>query len=105
MKVETCLILSWAELPKEIKEVIKEWVGFNNDCLLPIRSEFDNPNEITMNEINDYFIEQQNNGEHSCKATTIEDFITEYNLEFEAWIIEQNFQLDKIDKILIDIQW
>ena len=35
------LLLDFGDLPNKIKELITEWTGFGNDCIVPIRSEFD----------------------------------------------------------------
>ena len=103
-KIQRCLILEWTKLPADIKKKIAEWESFHNDCLLEPHSEF-NGRELTKANLTDYWQEQSKNGEWSCKATTLEEFILEYNLWFEDYIIKQDFDLTDVDKILIDVSW
>ena len=35
----------------------------------------------------------------------LQQFISDYRLEFEAWILEQNFDLSGVKTLLIEISW
>ena len=35
----------------------------------------------------------------------LQKFIKEYDLDFLVWLIKQNFDLENVDKILINICW
>lgn len=49
------LILDYIELPNKIKKEVKEWLGFQNDIFLEVRSEFDIESwTIGMSEVEKY---------------------------------------------------
>jgi hypothetical protein len=99
MKKKTCLILEWIKLPTSIKDKIKNWHNFHNDCIITLNSEFSAKDLCKgMTAIEEYWRDQNYDG-------TLQAFIKKYNLDFEVWIIEQNFDLSDIDEILIDICW
>lgn len=98
-----CLIINYLEMPQPIKDVVAEWCGFGNDCLIPIRSEFDydlkNYNQKGME---DYHKDQvETNGFKG----DLKKFIKDYGLEFDQWFIEQNFNLKGVNRILVEISW
>lgn len=35
----------------------------------------------------------------------LDDFIRDYHLEFDVWVIKQNFDLGGVEKILIEVYW
>ena len=100
-----CLILKWTQLPDPMKKLVRSWHGFHNDCLLShsIRSEF-SAKELRqgIKALEDYRQEQIdiNNFQGS-----LEEFIKKYRLEFDHWIIQQAFNLEDIDEILVDVGW
>jgi hypothetical protein len=93
------LFVSYADLPKPIKESVREWIGFSNDCVLPLSSEFDvEAYREGMKAVEDYKSDQKFKG-------TTEEFIKAYGLEFDVWFIGQNFDLTDVDLILVNVCW
>ena len=100
---KTFLVLEYGSLPKKMKLIIKEWCGFHNDCHLPLRSEFDLADfRKGMSEIDNYRTEQIASGNFKG---TLKQFIKEYGLDFEVWFIEQNFDLEGVDEVAVEVSW
>jgi hypothetical protein len=98
-----CLILEYIKLPKSIMNVISEWCGFHNDCLLKVSTEFTvSAYKEGMKAIKDYWKDQVKTNNYKG---TLEKFIKDYGLEFDVWFIEQKFDITGVDEILIDICW
>ncbi len=86
-----------------MKETISEWLGFHNNCLLPLRSEFEPENlKRGLPSIYKYWQEQVKDNNYKGD---FEKFIEDYGLEFEIWFIKQKFNLDGVERILIEISW
>ena len=100
---KTCLFIEWTKLPKPFKELTSESLGFSNYCNIPMRSEFQ-PVDLAkgMIVIEDYWKHQKDtNGFEG----TLQDFIENYGLQFEVWLIEQKVDLTGVDEILINVCW
>jgi hypothetical protein len=99
----TCFIIKFTKLPDHVKEVVKSWCGFHNDCLIPSRTEFEAEDYAEgMAAIEDYHKDQVDTNNYKG---TLEKFIKDYGLEFDVWMIEQKFNLKGVKRILIDISW
>lgn len=102
-KNKNCLILAYTELPQHIQDIIRKFNGFNRDCLLRISkySELSVKDYIKgMVSIEEYYIDQKQTNNFTG---TLENFIDEYRLEIDKWIIEKKFNLTNIDEILVEI--
>jgi hypothetical protein len=99
----TVLYLDYISLPDDMQTVVNKWLGFGNDRQLPFsdRSEFE-PKSLSMKEIATYHKEQSAN--NNFKGT-LDEFIAEYGLQFEKFLIEQNFNLKGVDEIVVNVQW
>lgn len=99
-----CLILEYWKLPEDMQEIVKDWHIYNRDCYIPVCSEFE-PKDYTigMKCIEDYYEDQKSTNSSWCKSNNVEEFIVDYGLEFDAWIISQNWDLTGVDKILIKV--
>lgn len=102
-KTKKCLIINWCKLPRAIKNIVSEWEGFHNNCFIPCRSEFEAKDyKKGLSSINEYYQDQVKiNGFDG----SFDDFIEDYCLDFDIWIIAQGFDFDKIDMILIEVSW
>lgn len=107
---EEVFIIEWYTLPQEQKDLVHQNLEdrFANGVFIEWPTEFnpydeDSFNEtLTMDRIKKYWKDQceTNNYEGDLEA-----FIKEYGLEFDVWIIKQNFDLKGIKKILIEVDW
>lgn len=107
---EKVFIIEWSSLPKEQKDFVYENLTdrFENGVFIEWPTEFTPYNEesfqdtLTMKEIENYW-----NGQSKINnyKGTLDEFIEDYGLKFEVWIIEQKFDLTGIKKILIKIEW
>lgn len=115
-KKQEVLILNFNELPECIKENIRNRESFHNDCYLNTCSEFeptgyddeykDWSSCCTMERIENYWKAQRKNNSDWCKSETLEQFIEEYGLQFEKWLItESGINLKGVEKILFEICW
>ena len=110
-------IIEWASLPREQRDLVKDHLDyrFANDVFLEWHSEMqpyplnDDATEwssydetLSMEQIESYWKDQ-------CETNNfkgdLDDFIKDYGLKFEIWILEQKFDLTGIRKILIDVSW
>jgi hypothetical protein len=98
-KKEQVLMIDYSSLPKKFRVLIYDWLGFSNDCILPLRSEFD-PKSLTLEELIKYYNTQI---EEKVYNGTFDSFIIDKGLEFEKYLVDQNLDLTGIDKILINI--
>ncbi len=109
MRKETVLILEWAKLPQEIKNYFREYLSFNNDCLMPVLGEFAPSGDetwadsLTFEKIEEYHKDQRANGLYDSE--NLDDFIKDYGLEFEVWFIAQNIDLTGIKTVLVEMYW
>ncbi len=107
---EEVLIVTWLKLPEPMREYIKnvqDW-RFRNDIIIEWGSELQPvadqsySDTLTPNAISEYWRDQtENNG----YVGGLDAFIRDYGLVFEEWLINQEFDLTGIRKILIDIMW
>ena len=114
---EEVFIIEWYTLPQEQRKWVSEHLDyrFANDILIEWPSEYQPwpkdedatewetwDNTLSMEKIESYWKDQ-------CETNNfkgdLDDFIEDYGLKFEIWIIEQKFDLTGIKKILIDISW
>jgi hypothetical protein len=103
MKKYTVFIIDFYDLPKHVRDVVKEWHGFGNDVFLPIQSEFDIESwSKGISEVESYWKDQCNIKNYEG---SFDNFIKDYYLKFDIWFMEQKFDLTGIDKILIDVSW
>jgi len=108
-KRKQALIIEWRHLPDAIKENIKEnWLGFHNDCLLPVRSEFSPFERETwetawsQKRLEKYHHDQV---EFNKYKGDLDAFIKDYGLEFDVYMIEQGLDLKGIDAIYVNVSW
>ncbi len=106
-RVERVLIIDYLDdLPVGYQLHVRTFASFGNDRMLEYISEM-GPSDgqtwadsLVMKEIESYW-------HHQCESAfvgTLEQFITDYGLSFDVWIMNQGFNLD-VTKILIDICW
>lgn len=99
----TCFIVEYTSLSKPLRERISDWCGFHNDCLLPMRSEFMAEDLCRgMAAVEEYWKDQQEAGLFQGDLAA---FIKSYGLEFDVWLIEQKFDLEGVEKILVNVSW
>jgi hypothetical protein len=102
-----CLILNFKDCPDFVKTSLKNRESFRNDIYLEFISEF-SPEDtefwdtLTEEGIVEYWKEQTN--ENHYKGT-LEQFITDYDLHVEKWILSLGFDLSIISKILLRVCW
>lgn len=96
------LMLEFTKLPLYLQNVVRRIESFQNDCILELSSEFKPKDLTSIKKIKDCWKDQCKN---KIYAKDFIDFISDYGLEFEIWIIDQKFDLNDVDKILIDICW
>jgi len=97
--IETFTVIQWTSLPKDIKaEIAEHWVGFNNHCLLPFNGELQG--DITRENLELYYEDQKTNNNFTG---TIEEFIKEYGLSLEKYLIDEG--IDPESNILIEVYW
>jgi hypothetical protein len=107
---KVCLIIEWIKLPQNLKDLIKKrYEHFYRDIYLKHRSEFCARTDYIqgMKCIEDYYTDQTSSDmedKYRFKGT-IEEFIVSYGLEFDVWIIEQNFDFVGVEEILIHVSW
>lgn len=107
---EEVFIIEWYTLPKEQRDYIFDMLDhrIHNDVMIKWPTEFEPYAEesfqdtLTMDHITSYWKGQTETNEFKGN---LDDFINEYGLKFDVWIIEQNFDLTGIKKIYIDICW
>lgn len=100
---KTVFIFEWSDLPGFLKTQIAERERFQNDCYLQSFSEFEPYHYLKgMKAIEDYWTDQKLTNNYDGD---LEEFIKEYHLEFDKWIIEQGFDMTGVELILIKICW
>lgn len=103
------LLIEFIQMPRELQDVIVGWVGFSNDCLIPVRSEFSPiagedrwSSNLSRANLEEYWKQQNFEG-------TLEEFIVDYGLQVDYWLIQQveagKLDLEGIDDILINVCW
>jgi hypothetical protein len=94
-----CFILKWDQMPEKIQSQVMQWHGLR-DCLIPITSN----SEFTVEDYRKGMEAIDNLHRNSTYFRgTLEEFIDDYRLDFDVWFINQKFDLEGVDKILIDL--
>lgn len=107
---EEIFIIDWISLPKDwqdfVAERLENRVGNGVMCRwyteLEPYGEQDYQESMTMDSIKSYHKDQS---ETNGFKGSLDEFIDEYGLEFEVWMIEQKFDLAGIKNIYIDVYW
>jgi len=61
-----------------------------------------------MTAIEEYYKDQKETNYNFSKYVpcgTMEGFIKNYGLDFDIWFIKQNFDLEGVDRILVEVSW
>lgn len=113
---KTTLFIKWTELPDDIKQLVRDrFERFQNDVFINFHSEFEpcageggSPDWswLTDEGIEEYYREQQEPSEYKDPYEgTLEDFIRDYGLTLEKWLIDTKVDLAGVEKILFEIAW
>lgn len=114
-EVRKALIIKWVECPDSIREVVKGYEYFGNSRYLEVISEFDPEmsrvntwkESLTQDRLEGYFKQQYEDG--ICGADNLEDFVDEYGLDIEVWLLtlveDGGLDLTGVQKILFEIDW
>jgi len=104
-KKRNCLILEWRKLPEALKKDVADRERFGNDILLKMHSEF-KPRELSEAALRSYYDGQvARTDEYATFRGSYEEFIEEYGLQMEVWLVEQGFDLADVDEVLINVSW
>jgi hypothetical protein len=101
-------MFNFLDLPKEHQEYFKARHSFRNDICLEFLSEFQpEEGETWENVLTEEGIVQYWKGqvEENNYKGDLEQFVIDYNLKFERWVITQNFDLKDIESIIVRICW
>lgn len=115
-QIKNVLVLQFTELPDDIQESIKaDHEGFSNDCLLRMISDYsDCLDELSLADLQGWHSDQCVSPVYGVDARptgamafsgTFEEFVVDYGLQLEMWIIKRGFDLSKVDDIVIDVCW
>lgn len=107
------LFINYIDMPDHIAKIICDMESFHNDCYLNWGSDMEpayNSNEdwsnsCTLANMEKYWKEQRESNGDYCKSETLEQFIKDYGLEVEKWIIDSGADLRGVQKVLIKICW
>ncbi len=109
---ESVFIFEWTKLPKDMKEQIQERTGhrFNNDIFLKFHSEFEPDGEeqtdwsqsLTTEQLHQYHKDQV---ETNSYVGDLDQFVKDYGLEFEVWMLGQKIDLLGVTTVLIEVCW
>ena len=107
MKIQPCIIFDFSELPANIKDIVKDRHSFRNDIHLEFLSEFSPTEEgetwgetLSEQEIEKYWIDQTKCNNYKG---SLDQFIIDYGLIEEKWILSLGLDLSKVEKILYRI--
>jgi hypothetical protein len=98
--IKRILVVQWLDFPTEIQHHIMRWFGFCDKATLLARSELN----LT---IADYRRGKKVLEECAIQSQfpgSLESFIKTNKLEFDEFIIN-NFNLEEIDDILVEVHW
>jgi len=101
IKRKKVAIIKFTDMPDNIRNDVKDWLGFSNDCLLPLRSEF-TAKDLSYKGIKDYHKHQVETNDYK---DDLDQFIKDYNLNLEMWLLEQRFNFKGVSEIFIEISW
>ncbi len=100
------LVMDFQDIPEDMfKERFEHYI--HNDTYIKVFSEFNNGDygdnwHLTIGEIYGYWRDQQQNNNYEG---TMDNFIIDYGLQFEMWLLEQEIDLRHIDLFLIKVSW
>jgi len=103
MSIETSLHISYLHCPDAVRNRIQEHHAFGNDITLNWYSEF-NSNNVTMQDLVDYHQDQVAQDNFAADKS-FDEFIEQYGLEIEKWLVDSKVDLSGVSSILIDICW
>lgn len=110
-KFQKCLIINYSDLPKGLKENVKNDFRFKNNTIMEVQSEFYTPGYekiswakfLTISELKKHYSKLVKQG----SLETFKEFLNTYDLSFELWMIKQienkRINLKGVGRILIDI--
>lgn len=110
-KRQEYLIIDYNEMPEKIQDIVRNYHSFHNDCFLKFHSELepfgneDWADTCTMSHIEEYWKRQLETNSKYCQSETLEQFIEEYGLQKEKWLMESGIDLKGVKNILIEICW
>lgn len=104
---QECLIIEYVSLPQEMKDFLSKREAFRNDIhlehiseLSPIGGTWDKT--CTIEEIKNYHKDQIDTNGYKGN---LNEFISEYKLTFDKFLIDNNVDFTGIKTILIKICW
>lgn len=101
IRKKTVAIIDWLALPKVLQDKVADMERFGNDRHLKFYSEFA-PKEISRGAVEEYFRDQIETNDYTGN---FDDFVKDYGLEVEMWIIDQEVDLSDVSEILIKVCW
>jgi len=106
-KKKTVLVFEYTELPQEFKDEIRERHSFRNDITLEYLSEFSPFKETWGEALSEEGIEEywKDQSETNGYKGTLVEFIKDYGLVFDKWLLDQKIDLTDISTIYIKICW
>lgn len=100
------IIVDFYEFPERIQRIVSNFENFNTNCFIGWGSEltpfYENDKWetlLTKEKLISYYEEQS--AELDNFEGSLEDFIVEYNLELESYLIDMNMDLKGVSLILI----
>lgn len=101
MEKKTVLVVEFTELPQPVRETVRTWCGFHNDCLLPARMEWDS-SKLSL-----ALLEEARARDDAADGVydTLAEYCHAYNLVFEYWILNQGHDLSTVDGVYVNICW
>lgn len=107
---EEVFIIDWLSLPKEWQDFVTDRLDnrMTNGALLKWYTEFEPYDEkdfqetLTMKQVEEYYKDQSDTNGF---VGSLDDFIEDYGLEFEIWMIEQNYDLTGIKNVYFNVWW
>lgn len=102
------IIVDFYELPENIRRIISKFENFSGNCFIEWSSELTPFYEhekwetsLTEKKLISYYKEQTEEFESNSFEGSLEDFVAEYNLELELYLIKLNMDLKNVSLILI----
>ena len=110
----TTLVINYSECPEFVKEEVRRCESYQNGVGLTHISEFEPDDQartwdksLTREKVVAYFNQQRE--DLTCKSDNLEDFVEEYGLEVEMWLIsleeDGHINLAGVELILFDVSW
>jgi len=102
------LIVDFYDFPEKIQKIVSKFENFNTNCFIEWSSELTPFYEhekwetsLTEKKLISYYKEQTKEFESNSFEGSLEDFVAEYNLELELYLIKLNMDLKNVSLILI----